>query len=169
MHLPVSALAAVSRLRRYRSFCDRLTQPSWPRATPLFIGNALHLLRTSGAVLPLPGNHSACGRSTPLCFLPRQVLQPSWPWRPPSFRMYSSAYSQNSSTRARCRKQRVRDPRVQPLLLLSRFSLQVLTLTPGPAPYCRREPSSAAEFVCCPPRQDRGGVFAVPLVGAGGC
>ena len=49
--------------------------------------------------------------------------------------------------RVRCRKQRVRDRRAQPILLLNRFSPQALTL----ARYCRGEPSPAAELVCCPP------------------
>ena len=50
----------------------------------------------------------------------------------------------------------IRDLRVQSILLLSRFSLQALTLTPGPAPYCREESSPAADHVRCPSRQDRG-------------
>ena len=65
-HLQVSALAAVSRLRMLLPFCDRPIHSSWPHATPLCILNALHLLRTAGAALHLPGNQSACTRSTPL-------------------------------------------------------------------------------------------------------
>ena len=49
------------------------------------------------------------------------------------------------------------------------YCSSALTLTPSPTPYGRGLPSPAADFVFCPPRQDRGGNITVPLVGAGGC
>ena len=77
----------------YRSFCDRPTQSSWPYATPLCIGNE----QITGVVLPLLENHSAYTRLTHLCFLPQQVLRPSWPLLPPSSTMYLPVYSQTPS------------------------------------------------------------------------
>ena len=62
-----------------------------------------------------------------------------------------------------CRKQRIPDRRVLPIL--TRLTPHALALTPGPARYCRGEPSPVVKLVCGPPRQDCGGVLTVPLVG----
>ena len=68
----------------------------------------------------------------------------------------------------RSRKQGVSDSIVHPLLVHNRLTFQALALTPGPASYCREEPSSAVALVWWPSRQDFGGVLTVPLAGVGG-
>ena len=80
------------------------------------------------------------------------------PSRLASSRMYSSGYSQTRSTsalpQAACPRPR-------------HSSFQALDLTPGPAPHRRGEASPVAQLVRCLPRQDRGRILTVPLVGAG--
>ena len=78
-------------------------------------------------------NHPACTRLTPLYFLQQQVFRSSRPFHPPSSRMYLSIYSHTLSTFALCRRHRVLDY----TLTLSRFIVQAMAVTPGPAHYCR--------------------------------
>ena len=148
---------AVSQLRTYRSFCDRLTQAAWSRATPLYSGNALRPLRTAGAVLRLPGNHSA---SRPIGHQGRSVLS-----RP--------ACTLQGAPRLRppivcCRKQHVGDFIVHYYLVHCTFTLDALALIPGPSPNGRGEPAPASGLIFWPPRQTSGGTNTVPLAGVGG-